>query len=206
MAAVIGERALSYRIGAPGQHWVMNSLAVLAAVDALDADVGAAALSLGDLSAIAGRGQRQIVALRGGGDILLIDDAYNASPPSMRAAFELLSTATHGRHARRIAVLGDMLELGAAAATLHAGLAEDLLASNIDVVHLCGPEMAHLAERLPTGRRGHYADDAATLLPAVSADVRPGDIVLVKGSHGSRMDIIVDGLRGLGHVRVVNGK
>lgn len=206
VAAVIGERALAYRIGAPGQHWVMNSLAVLAAVDAVGGDPGAAALALGDLSAIAGRGQRQIVSLADGGDILLIDDAYNASPPSMRAAFELLSTATLGRSARRVAVLGDMLELGSAAASLHAGLADDLVASNVDVVHLCGRSMAHLAERLPSGLRGHVAANAEALMPAVLADTRPGDIVLVKGSRGSRMDLIVDGLRGLGQVRVVNGK
>jgi len=187
VAAVIGERALSYRIGAPGRHWVMNSLAVLAAVDAIGADVGAASLSLGDLSAIAGRGQRQVVSLPGGGDFLLIDDSYNASPPSMRAAFELLATATHGDNPRRVAVLGDMLELGAAAASLHAGLADDLLASRIDVVHLCGPLMAHLADRLPAARRGHYAADSAALLAGVVADTRPGDIILVKGSHGSGM-------------------
>lgn len=206
VAAVIGERALAYRIGAPGQHWVMNSLAVLAAVDAIGADTGAAALSLGDLSAIAGRGQRQIIALPGGGDILLIDDAYNASPPSMQAAFELLSTATLAPDSRRIAVLGDMLELGAAAAALHAALADDLLATTIDLVHLCGPQMAHLADRLPASVRGHYANDSAALLPTVIAEARPGDIILVKGSRGSRMDLIVDSLRGLGQVRVVNGK
>jgi UDP-N-acetylmuramoyl-tripeptide--D-alanyl-D-alanine ligase len=206
VAAVVGERALSYRIGAPGQHWVMNSLAVLAAVDAIGGDVGAASLSLGDLSAIAGRGQRQIVALPRGGDFLLIDDSYNANPASMRAALELVSTATLGRQPRRVVVLGDMLELGTAAASLHAGLADDLLASSIDVVHLCGPLMAHLADRLPAAKRGRYAADSAALLAGVMADTRPGDIVLVKGSHGSRMDIIIDGLRGLGHVRVVNGK
>ncbi|MEZ5668799.1 MAG: UDP-N-acetylmuramoyl-tripeptide--D-alanyl-D-alanine ligase [Alphaproteobacteria bacterium] len=206
VAAVVGERAIAYRIGAPGQHWVLNSLAVLAAIDALGADTGAAALALGDLTAIAGRGQRQTIALPDGGTILLIDDAYNASPPSMRAAFEMLATTAVSRGGRRIAVLGDMLELGADAAAMHATLADDVAAAAIDRVHSCGPLMASLAERLPAPRRGHHAADAAALAPLVLADVRTGDAVLVKGSRGSRMDVVVDSLRGLGQVRVVNGK
>ena len=206
VAAVIGERAMAYRIGAPGQHWVMNSLAVLATLDAVGADAGVASLALGDLTAIAGRGQRQLVALPGGGEFLLVDDAYNASPPSLHAAFEILSSLSMGRAARRVAVLGDMLELGRDAAALHAALAADIEANRIDLVHTCGPLMAHLAEKLPASRRGRHAADAQALLPEVVADVRANDIVLVKGSRGSRMEVVVEGLRALGNVRVANGK
>ena len=206
VAAVIGERAIAYRIGAPGQHWVLNSLAVLATMDALGADTGAAALALGDLTAIAGRGQQQNVALPGGGTIVLIDDAYNASPPSMRAAFEMLASTSIGRTGRRIAVLGDMLELGEAAGQLHRDLAVDLKTTNVDLVHTCGPLMENLADALPARQRGQHAAESGWLVPGISADLRPGDVVLIKGSRGSRMDVIVDSLRGLGQVRVVNGK
>jgi UDP-N-acetylmuramoyl-tripeptide--D-alanyl-D-alanine ligase len=186
-------RTLRYRVGAPGRHWVMNSLAVLAAAHALGADLDAAAAALADFAPPKGRGRRHVVA-REGGHFVLIDDSYNASPPSMRACFEVLAAIAPGPGGRRVAVLGDMLELGPDAPTLHAGLAPDLVGRGIDLVLTCGPNMARLHEALPAAMRGGHAADSARLLPLVRALVRPGDVVAVKGSLGSRMGPIVEAL------------
>ena len=193
IAAMVGRRAVSYRIAAAGRHWVTNSLAVLAAVDALGGDVGAAAASLAELVPPKGRGRRHVIR-RSGGNVLLIDDSYNASPPSMRACFEVLAATAPGPGGRRIAVLGDMLELGAAAPALHEGLAADLVARGIDVVFSCGPNMARLHAILPAAMRGGHAPDSTRLLPLVRAALRAGDVVAVKGSLGSRMGPIVAAL------------
>ena len=185
---------VAYRIGAAGKHLVMNSLAVLAAAAELGADVGAAAAALATFGAPAGRGARHVLTV-GEGTALLIDEAYNANPTSMRAAFAVLRLAPVTGEGRRVAVLGDMLELGDAAADLHAGLAEDLAAEGIDVVHCCGPLMRSLFEALPETRRGVYADASSGLESEILSDVRPGDAIMVKGSNGSRMAPIVAGLR-----------
>jgi UDP-N-acetylmuramoyl-tripeptide--D-alanyl-D-alanine ligase len=185
---------VAYRIGAAGKHLVMNSLAVLAAAAELGADVPAAAAALAGFGAPAGRGARHVLTV-GTETALLIDEAYNANPTSMRAAFAVLRLAPVSGEGRRIAVLGDMLELGDAAADLHAGLAEDLAREGIDVVHCCGPLMRSLFEALPEGRRGVYADASSGLESAILSGVRPGDAIMVKGSNGSRMAPIVAGLK-----------
>ncbi len=195
-ADVLGH-VLDYRIAVPGSHWVLNSLCVLAAAAALGADVARAADDLKHVTAPAGRGQRLTVRLPGGA-FELIDDSYNASPVAMAAAFEVLSRVVAGADGRRIAVLGDMLELGDEAPALHAGLAEPLQANGIDLVFTAGANMAHLAAALPAPMRGGHAEDAADLAPLVAAAVRPGDVVTVKGSAGSRMGTVVRALRGLG--------
>ncbi len=187
-------KPITYRIGAAGKHLVMNSLAVLAAAAELGADVGAAAAALASFGAPAGRGARHMLTV-GAGTALLIDEAYNANPTSMRAAFAVLRLAPVTGEGRRIAVLGDMLELGDAAADLHAGLAEDLAREGIDVVHCCGPLMRSLYEALPETRRGVYADASSGLESAILSGVRPGDAIMVKGSNGSRMAPIVAGLK-----------
>jgi UDP-N-acetylmuramoyl-tripeptide--D-alanyl-D-alanine ligase len=192
-AAISGHR-LTYRVAQPGRHWVINSLAVLAAVDALGADVAAAAAALSELPATKGRGERHQIAYHGG-EFMLIDDSYNASPASMRAAFEILSISGPGHGGRRIAVLGDMLELGPNADELHAGLAHALLASGVDLVFTTGRHMKHLHEALPRDRRGGHAPSAEALAPLVISAVRPGDVVTVKGSFGSRMGVIVTALK-----------
>jgi UDP-N-acetylmuramoyl-tripeptide--D-alanyl-D-alanine ligase len=197
VAAMIHGRAISYRVGAPGRHWALNSLAVLAAVDALGADVGAAAAALAEMSPPKGRGRRHVVG-RNGESFVLIDDSYNASPVSMRAAFDVLANCDIAPGGRRIAVLGDMRELGADAPRLHAELAAALSERRIDLVFACGPHMAHLFEALPAQRRAAYAANAQALLPLVRAAIRGGDVVVVKGSLGSRMGPIVDALLG-GH-------
>jgi UDP-N-acetylmuramoyl-tripeptide--D-alanyl-D-alanine ligase len=193
VSAMIDGRAVSYRIGAPGRHWVFNSLAVLGAVSAAGGDAGAAAAALAQLSAPKGRGRRHRVG-RNGDSFELIDDSYNASPVSMRASFQVLAAAQPGPGGRRIAVLGDMLELGPDSPGLHAGLAEALIAARVDQVFTCGQYMARLYDALPATARGAHAANSEQLVPLVRAAVRAGDIVVVKGSLGSRMGRIVDAL------------
>ncbi|MEA2782370.1 MAG: UDP-N-acetylmuramoyl-tripeptide--D-alanyl-D-alanine ligase, partial [Rhodospirillaceae bacterium] len=140
-----------------------------------------------------GRGQRHKIRL-GDGSFELIDESYNASPAAVRAALSVLSSTRPGTGGRRIAVLGDMRELGAAAPQLHAELADSLALAGVDLALTCGPLMAMLHEALSRERRGAHAPDAQALVPAVLAAVRPGDVVLVKGSLGSRMAPIVEAL------------
>ena len=184
---------VTYKIGAPGRHIVLNSLAVLAAVSVLDADLALAALALADLQTPAGRGARQTLTVPGG-TALLIDESYNANPASMRAALALLGQAPIGPRGRRIAVLGDMLELGAGGAELHRALVEPVLAHDIDLVFCAGPLMRSLWEALPPERRGGYAESAAALEATVLGELCPGDAVMVKGSLGSKMGQIVTAL------------
>ena len=129
-----------------------------------------------------------------GGSALLIDESYNANPASMAAAVALLGQAPVGSQGRRIAVLGDMLELGSKGPALHRALAEPIEAAGLDLVFCSGPLMHALWEALPSGRRGGYAETAAGLEPAVLAAIRAGDAVMVKGSLGSKMGPIVKAL------------
>lgn len=184
-----GTSRLAYRLGVAGEHVAMNSLGVLAVADALGADIVHAARSLADLRPPAGRGQRCRLAVPGG-DALLIDESYNANPASMRAALAVLGQAP----GRRLAVLGDMLELGEQARPLHAALAQSVESARVDLVFTCGPNMARLHNALPASRRGAHATDSAALAPAVVEALRPGDVLLVKGSLGSRMAHIVEAL------------
>lgn len=192
--AMVGSRPVTYKIGAPGRHWAMNSLAVMAAVELSGADLSLAALALADMAPPAGRGRRLTVSLPKGGSFTLVDESYNASPASMRAAFANLALSTPGPRGRRIAILGDMRELGENADELHAGLAPDLAASGVDIVHVCGPHMRALYDALPEHLKGHYAIDSKTLASCVSEGVRQADVVVVKGSLGSYMAVIIDTL------------
>jgi UDP-N-acetylmuramoyl-tripeptide--D-alanyl-D-alanine ligase len=187
---------VTYKIGAPGRHFVLNSLAVLAAVSLSGADLALAALALAEIKPASGRGARITVELRGG-EALLIDESYNANPASMRAALALLGQANVGPRGRRIAVLGDMLELGPRGADLHRELAEPVLAHGTDLVFCSGPLMQALWEALPSERRGGYAETSAALESQLLAAIRPGDAVLVKGSLGSRMGLLVKALQRL---------
>jgi UDP-N-acetylmuramoyl-tripeptide--D-alanyl-D-alanine ligase len=174
-------------LGAPGRHIAYNALAALLTVSAAGGDVLNAAAALKEFSALKGRGAR----LKAGG-VEIIDESYNANPASMEAALALLAKAK----GRRVAVLGDMLEMGPEGAALHAGLAPALAAA--DLVFLCGPLMQSLWQALPPHRRTAYAPDSAGLAPQVAAAVKPGDTVLVKGSNGSRMSVIIDALKARG--------
>ncbi|KPH78970.1 UDP-N-acetylmuramoylalanyl-D-glutamyl-2,6-diaminopimelate--D-alanyl-D-alanine ligase [Bosea vaviloviae] len=188
--AVVMGQPVTYRLGSPGKHIVLNSLAVLAAVTALGADLALAALALGDLRPPAGRGAQQ--RLEGpGGPFTLIDESYNGNPASMRAAIENLGRIPVAGRGRRIAVLGDMLELGPTGPELHKGLIEAIIANGVDTVFACGPLMRGLYDGLPSTLRGAYAAQASGLEPLVLDAIRAGDVVTVKGSLGSRMGPIV---------------
>jgi UDP-N-acetylmuramoyl-tripeptide--D-alanyl-D-alanine ligase len=193
-AQILG-RAVRYRLGAPGRHLVLNSLAVLAAIALTGSDVARAAGALAQLRPARGRGARLFLHVPGG-TILLIDESYNANPASMRAALALLGHAelNGAARGRRIAVLGDMLELGPAGRELHRDLAGAVIANGVDLVFCCGPLMQALWEALPSDRQGRYAESSAELEPHVLAAVRAGDIVMIKGSLASRMAVIVKAL------------
>lgn len=191
-ADILGHE-VHYKLGAPGRHLINNSLAVLATASLAGADLALAALALGRLRAPAGRGAR-ILLHPPGGSALLIDESYNANPASMAAAIALLGQAETGARGRRIAVLGDMLELGSDGARLHSALAAELESAKVDLVYCSGPLMQSLFQALPTSRRGGYAGTAAELEPAVLGAIRPGDAVMVKGSFGSKMAPIVKAL------------
>ena len=188
---------LSYCLNVPGRHWVQNSLAIMAALSALGADLSKAAHAIAEVLQPPGRGRSHQIQTP---DFVfeLIDDSYNASPVSVAAALTVLSGKRGTRPGRRIAVLGDMLELGAAAAALHRDLSGPVTDSGIDLVFAAGPHMKELTSALPAEQRGMWAETADQLLPDVVAALRSGDCVLVKGSLGSRMGLIVDGLMKLG--------
>jgi UDP-N-acetylmuramoyl-tripeptide--D-alanyl-D-alanine ligase len=191
-ATILGQ-PVTYKLGAPGRHLVLNSLAVLAAVALVGADLALAALALNNLRPVSGRGARAVLIVPGG-NALLIDESYNANPASMRAAIALLGQAPIGKHGRRIAVLGDMLELGSSADAMHRKLADAIEAAGIDLVFCSGSLMRALWEALPSRARGGYAEMAAGLESAVLGAIRAGDAVMVKGSLGSKMGPLVKAL------------
>jgi UDP-N-acetylmuramoyl-tripeptide--D-alanyl-D-alanine ligase len=188
-ASLFGQ-TLRYRLGLAGHHMALNSLSVLAAVKAAGADPAAASVALGDLSGLAGRGKRVAIPVVGG-QALLIDESYNASPASVRAALSVLAATPVGAAGRRIAVLGEMRELGSESPALHRGLAETVAATGIDQVFTVGPLMRNLADALPPARLGGWSETAAAMAPEVAAVLKPGDVVMVKGSFGIRMADIV---------------
>ncbi|WP_231712414.1 UDP-N-acetylmuramoylalanyl-D-glutamyl-2,6-diaminopimelate--D-alanyl-D-alanine ligase [Vineibacter terrae] len=204
VVALAQGQELRYRLGAPGRHWVLNSLATLAAAVALGAGLDAAAASLAGVTAPAGRGARRRVALAAG-TVELIDESYNASPPSVRAMLALLTAARPGPGGRRVLVLGDMLELGADSAALHAALAPDVEASGADVVFTAGTAMAALHRALPPRLRGAHAPDSSRLAQRVVEALKAGDVVAVKGSLGSKMKVIVEAVIALGEVTQARG-
>jgi UDP-N-acetylmuramoyl-tripeptide--D-alanyl-D-alanine ligase len=184
---------VTYKIGMPGRHMAMNSLAVLAAASLVGADLALAALSLSQIEPAAGRGARRALEIANG-EATLIDESYNANPASMAAALSVLGRAAVGPHGRRIAVLGDMLELGPTSPALHRGLNDAVKANHIDLVYCCGPLMRNLWDALSTVKRGGYAESAADLEAQVVAAIHAGDSIMIKGSLGSKMKTIVNAL------------
>jgi UDP-N-acetylmuramoyl-tripeptide--D-alanyl-D-alanine ligase len=189
----LGDQRIAFRVGAPGAHIAQNSLAVVAALKALGADVERAVAGLADLAVAKGRGARVTVSVEDG-IILLIDESYNANPASMRAALAAMATVPRGANPRRIAVLGDMLELGAESGCLHEDLKEPVDAAEVDLVFACGPNMKRLFAALPTAKRGMWAETSEGIAAPLLAEVRAGDVVMIKGSLGSRMAPLVDAL------------
>ncbi len=190
--AIVAGREVSFRLGAPGKHMALNAIAALAAAVEMGADLDKGLAALADFTALPGRGARQSLL---GGAATLIDESYNASSASVRAALSVLGT----EKGRRIVVLGDMLELGDFGPSEHAGLA-DSVAASADVLFTCGPLMRHLYEAVPANLRGAHATDSAELASIVAAAVQPGDVVLIKGSNGSRMNRVVQALLASGEV------
>jgi UDP-N-acetylmuramoyl-tripeptide--D-alanyl-D-alanine ligase len=203
IAAAMDDQVFVYRLGAPGRHLAANSLAVLGAVTMLGADIRPCLEALAGFHAMKGRGERRIVRIENG-SFTLIDESYNASPASMRAAIEVLGAAGRGRAGRTIAVLGDMLELGAGADDAHAALAADIARNGIDIVVTAGPRMAMLAKALPKNLVSHHGSDSEAIRRVVLDLVRPDDVIMVKGSYGSRMIPIAEALAALGHERPAN--
>jgi UDP-N-acetylmuramoyl-tripeptide--D-alanyl-D-alanine ligase len=185
-------RAVHFHIGAPGKHIAMNAIAALLAVASLDGDVLNAAAALAQFTALKGRGARFRVPVSGG-DIEVIDESYNANPASMGMTIAMLGAApTKGR---RIAVLGDMLEMGSDGAKHHAALARDIENARVDLVFANGPQMRALWDKLPASRRGAHGATSADIAPKFMNSIRAGDVVLVKGSLGSKMAVIIDALK-----------
>ncbi|AID30985.2 UDP-N-acetylmuramoylalanyl-D-glutamyl-2, 6-diaminopimelate--D-alanyl-D-alanine ligase [Mesorhizobium sp. SEMIA 3007] len=195
IAARIGGHDMIARIGAPGRHMVQNVLAVLGAAQLVGADLDKVALALADLSAERGRGKRHVLR-HPGGPITLIDESYNANPASMAAAMALLNATPVTGEGRRIAVLGDMLELGEHSAKLHAALADLIVGTGTQTVFLGGPEMRALAEALPEDIKTEYRAGVEELKPVLLAALKPGDVVMIKSSKGIGFAKLVDALLG----------
>jgi UDP-N-acetylmuramoyl-tripeptide--D-alanyl-D-alanine ligase len=185
---------LRFALPLPGKHWVMNSLAVLAGAAAVRADPRQAAEALAELEALPGRGGRYELSWRGG-TLTLIDESYNASPVAVEAALAVLGETAPVPGGRRVAVLGDMLELGAASERFHRELAPPLVAAQVDRVFLIGTEAAALHDALPEAKRGGLWPTADAAIPELLSFLRPGDVVTVKGSRAVGLGRIVERLR-----------
>lgn len=192
-ADVMGEK-VCYKLGVPGEHMAMNSLAVLAAVKLMGADLARATMALAHAEPAKGRGVQSRLQI-GVGEFLLIDESYNANPASVEAALALLGHLRPRKSGRRIAVLGDMLELGDFGPDLHAGLAKAMDDNAIDVLYAAGPLMQNLWQNTSEQKRGAYATTSAELKDVLLQAINPDDVVMIKGSLGSRMGILVDAVR-----------
>ncbi|MBW8815375.1 MAG: UDP-N-acetylmuramoyl-tripeptide--D-alanyl-D-alanine ligase [Caulobacterales bacterium] len=188
-------KGLDFPILQTGLHWGLNSMAVLLMLEALDVDLGDSLAALGSFEPLAGRGAEALLAAPGGA-FTLIDESYNANPVSMASAIASLGRRTVA--GRRIVALTDMLELGAESPAFHGGLARDLEAASIDLVFCAGPLMKSLWDALPPTRRGGYAGSAAELAPQLAQAVEAGDVVMVKGSNGSKAGLVAQALLALG--------
>jgi UDP-N-acetylmuramoyl-tripeptide--D-alanyl-D-alanine ligase len=185
---------LAFELGAPGVHMAQDALGALLAAEALGADLEACAAALRRFSPQRGRGERFLLPTADG-PATIIDESYNANPASMRAALALLAAAKPGPKGRRIAVIGDMLELGPKAAAMHAELAADLSANKVDLLFGAGPLTRALYEAAPASMRAAWTERSSELTDEVARTLRGGDIAMIKGSNGSRMGPLVSALR-----------
>jgi len=189
--ALIHGHRIEYRLGAAGEHWVLNSIAALAVAEALGADIVTAAATLSEVRASPGRGARRRLEF-GSGTIELLDESYNANPASVQAMLAVLARTEPAPGGRRLLVLGDMRELGEQADAYHAGLAQAVAASGAARVFLCGPHMEALWHELAAAQKGVHRPDSGALAGEVVAALRAGDVLAIKGSLGSKMKVIVD--------------
>ncbi|MDR7117712.1 UDP-N-acetylmuramoyl-tripeptide--D-alanyl-D-alanine ligase [Caulobacter sp. BE254] len=194
ITAVVRGETIHFPILQTGVHWGLNSLCVLLMLEALDVDRETALAALAEFEPIEGRGAERVVKIPGG-TFTLVDESYNANPVSMQAALTTLGARDVA--GRRIVVLTDMLELGPQSARFHADLATPIAAAGIDLVFCAGPLMKSLWEALPPTRRGAYAQNAAELAPKVASAMRAGDVVMVKGSNGSKAGAVAAALGAL---------
>ena len=192
-ATILGKK-ISYTIGAPGEHWVINSLAVLLSAGLAGADVAVAAKSISNLQLAQGRGTPQVIT-SANGTFTLIDESYNASPIAAQMAIQVLAKKLPT--GRRMIALGDMRELGEHSNALHLGLVKPIMDAKIDKVFCCGEHMKHLFDTLPDAIRGGYAFTSQDLAPMVATQVQDGDIITVKGSKSVGMQKVVDALLAL---------
>jgi len=195
-ASIAGERH-DWTVGGAGEHWARNSLGVVATLHALGVDIAACLPALASVGPSRGRGARLEIVTEGG-PITLLDESYNASPPAVRAALAVFAGIEPRAHGRRVAVLGDMRELGDAAAEAHAGLRDAVVEAKPDRVFLVGPEMTALRRVLPAGMVAAHGDRSEDIAEAIAASLGPGDVVLVKGSLGTNMKPIVQAIEALG--------
>ena len=210
ISATGGGEEYLFKLAVPGRHFAMNAVGVLAVASALGADPVAASLDIAAWVPPAGRGTREIIVTdmaNDGESLELLDDAFNANPTSLAASLEVIAASVPADNVgrivkgRRVAILGDMLELGTNEAAMHRAMAENPHLQTLDLIHCAGPLMRHLWDALPEKQRGRWAETAAELVPEVSRLVDAGDVVLVKGSKGSKVSFIVDAIRKLGHRR-----
>jgi UDP-N-acetylmuramoyl-tripeptide--D-alanyl-D-alanine ligase len=193
--AKILDEEVSLKLAIPGAHQAMNALAVLLAVKLSGANMELALEGLAAMAATEGRGAQQVLTDLDGRSITLIDESYNANPASMRAALAVLKGTAPSNGGRRIAVLGDMLELGVEGAALHAELSEVVGQSAVDLVFACGPLMKNMFEALPSNLQAGYAETAKDLGAQIIPQLKTGDVVMVKGSNGVRMKCVLQDLR-----------
>lgn len=208
--ATAAEADYLFKLSVPGRHFAMNAVGVLAIAEALGADPIAASLDIAAWVPPAGRGTREVIVTdmaNDGESLELLDDAFNANPTSLAASLEVLAASEPSDNVgrivkgRRVAILGDMLELGVAEVEMHREMADNPHLKQLDLIHCAGPLMRHLWEALPDEKQGQWAATAAELVPRASRLVDAGDVVLVKGSKGSKVSVIVDAIRKLGHRR-----
>jgi len=192
--ARIEGRDVVFALGAPGLHMAQNALGVMLVARALGVDIAASADALAEFSPAKGRGERMILSAKDG-PFTLIDESYNANPASMRAALDLLGATLPGVGGRRIAALGDMLELGAQGAAMHAALADDLKRNRVDLLFCAGPLMQGLFDAAPIAMRGASGAKSADIQSSLFDEIHAGDVVMVKGSNGSRMGPVVAALK-----------
>lgn len=191
VTADVRGQEVTYKLGAAGKHVVMNSLAVLGACEAAGADLARCAPALANITPPSGRGVRHNLSVDGF-RVTVIDESYNANPASMRAALEMLGACEPSGRGRRVAVLGDMLELGDHTDRLHSELIEPVQTADVDAVFACGSAMNALWRKLPAAARGAYAPTSQELIAPLLESVQDNDIIMVKGSLGSRMTPVVE--------------
>ncbi|MGJ8584497.1 MAG: UDP-N-acetylmuramoyl-tripeptide--D-alanyl-D-alanine ligase [Marinosulfonomonas sp.] len=211
--AGFGETDLLFKLMAPGRHLAMNAVAAMAVTQGLGCDLTVATCDIANWSPPAGRGMKEVLVMDLVEDHLvftLIDDAFNANPASLQAGLEVLAASVPqndvGRVAsgRRVAVLGDMLELGGQEVSMHKSVAQMSGFDEIDIVHCVGPLMKHLYDLMPAHQRGVWCETAQEMVEQAHRIVDAGDVILVKGSKGIKVSLVVDAIRKLGHPQVLS--